>query len=49
MIDGNRWILAVIALASGLLLGEIAGPVQQPAPARWATHDLNVDPGCMLR
>jgi hypothetical protein len=23
--------------------------VQQPTPARWATHDLDVDPGCVLR
>jgi hypothetical protein len=34
MIDGNRWILAVIALASSLLLGEIAGRLVRGSMSR---------------
>lgn len=34
MIDGNRWIVAVIALAASLLLGEIAGRLARASMSR---------------
>lgn len=34
MIDSNRWILAVIALASGFLIGEIAGRIIRASLSR---------------
>lgn len=34
MIDGNRWIVAVVALAASLLLGEIAGRIIRASMSR---------------